>query len=155
MNKNKMPIGVIKMKNSNKYIFFWLSTFLILFSALTFLSQNNYFTDDNIVMTNNHLSINFLDKYGSFELERTDGGYFSFIDKNTEKEIDRTAREVFIGDRLILGDNSLYEVESIEGDKVYCTFKGKEEITWSLEKAVFSTSSDLLAKKSKDRKSVV
>ena len=136
------------MKNSNKYIFFWLSTFLILFSALTFLSQNNYFTDDNIVMTNNHLSINFLDKYGSFELERTDGGYFSFIDKNTEKEIDRTAREVFIGDRLILGDNSLYEVESIEGDKVYCTFKGKEEITWSLEKAVFSTSSDLLAKKS-------
>ncbi|KJS82701.1 MAG: hypothetical protein JM58_14020, partial [Peptococcaceae bacterium BICA1-8] len=99
--------------NNNNYIFLWLCTFLILFSALTVLYQNNYFTNDNIVMTNNHLSINFLDEFGSFELERTDGGYFSFIDKDTDKEIDQTAREVFIGDKLILGDNSLYEVESI------------------------------------------
>lgn len=133
--------------NNNNYIFLWLCTFLILFSALTVLYQNNYFTNDNIVMTNNHLSINFLDEFGSFELERTDGGYFSFIDKDTDKEIDQTAREVFIGDKLILGDNSLYEVESIEGDKVYCLFKGKEEISWSLDKAV-TTNSDLLAQKS-------
>jgi len=135
------------MKNNNKYFFIWLGTFIILFSALIVLNQNNYFTDDNIVMTNNHLSINFLDEYGSFELERTDGGYYSFIDKDTDKEIDQTAREVFVGDKLILGDNSLYEVEKIDDDKVYCTFKGKEEISWSLDKAVISINSDLLAQK--------
>ena len=71
-----------------------------------------------------------LEELGKFDLERTDGGYYSFVDIKTKKEIDQTSRAVFEGDELILADNSRYRVVEIEGDTVYCEYLGKEDISW-------------------------
>ncbi|MDK2822542.1 MAG: stage sporulation protein [Clostridia bacterium] len=140
------------MMNNKRFILMGLGIFILIFSSMYIISQNNYFSNRDLatVSSSNHLSINFLDEFGSFEVERTDGGFYSFIDINTKREIDRTARGVFEGDKLILSDNSLYEVEKIEGDKVYCRFKGKENISWipDWDKAVSTFSTNLLAEKS-------
>lgn len=133
------------MKTRNRLISFWLTTFLVVLCFLIALEKNEYFKDVNVFTSDNHLSINFLDKFGSFELERRDGGYYSFIDNETGQEIDQTARVVFEGDQLILSDNSLYEVEKIEGDQVFCVFKRKEEIAGK-DLAVISAQNNLLAK---------
>ncbi|MGI6226059.1 MAG: stage II sporulation protein P [Peptococcales bacterium] len=132
------------MKNKYRLISFWVVSFLIILSFLIVLERNEYFNNENISTSSSHLSINFLDKFGNFELERTDGGYFTFIDKDTGREIDQTARHVYIGDQLILSDNSLYEVEKIEGDEVFCRFIRKEEIAIK-EMAVLANQKDLLA----------
>jgi len=72
----------------------------------------------------------------SYELERTDGGYYTFIDGKTKRELDHTSRIVYPGDQLILGDNSFYEVTEIQGDLVYCQFKGIEKLSWPGELTV-------------------
>lgn len=68
------------------------------------------------------------DLLGQFEIERTDGGYYTFVDIESNKEIDRTARSVYEGDELVLEDNSLYRVVEINEDTVLCEYLGKEEV---------------------------
>lgn len=116
------------MKKGNNIISFWVISILLVLSLFAILESNNYFSQKAAVI-DNQISGNLLDSLGNFEMERTDGGYYTFIDKETGKEIDQTARGVFEGDQIILSDNSLYEVEEIDGDNVYCIYKGKEEIS--------------------------
>lgn len=63
--------------------------------------------------------------------ERTTGEYYVFYDIDNNKAIDMMSRNVYKGDKLILDDNSLYEVKEIEGDKVFCKFLKKEKIIWA------------------------
>lgn len=125
------------MKQSNRTITVWVITILLFFALIAVMDSNKFFQRNEFAVSENQLSAGLLDNIGSFEMERTDGGYYTFIDKETGQEIDQTARGVYEGDQIILSDNSLYEVERIEGDNVYCVFKGKEEIS-SKERAVFS-----------------
>ena len=125
------------MKQSIRTITVWVITILLFFALIAVMDSNKFFQRNEFAVSENQLSAGLLDNIGSFEMERTDGGYYTFIDKETGQEIDQTARGVYEGDQIILSDNSLYEVERIEGDNVYCVFKGKEKIS-SKERAVFS-----------------
>ncbi|NLJ26290.1 MAG: stage II sporulation protein P [Firmicutes bacterium] len=51
--------------------------------------------------------------------ERTDGGYFTLIDEDTQREVTKAARFLDIGDSYIDSDNRRYEVTRIEDDTVY------------------------------------
>jgi stage II sporulation protein P len=74
-------------------------------------------------------NIDIPDILGQFEVERTDGSYYTFIDMDNNREIDKIAREVYEGDELILADNSLYRVVEINEDTVLCEYLGQEEVT--------------------------
>ncbi|MFZ5943473.1 MAG: stage II sporulation protein P [Bacillota bacterium] len=135
------------MTKNKKYILAWSIVFVTA-SFFLFLFSNNPIKETGLLLNmNNHLSIDFLDEQGNFELERTDGGFYTFVDSETKKEIDRTARAVFKGDQLIIGDNTLFEVEKIEDDTVYCKNKGKENISWlpQWDAAVSAPAANLIA----------
>jgi len=122
------------MNEKKRYYLIKKLSVLFLF-AICFLLVNN---------TNLASAVNFPNSISSFEVERTDGGFYTLVDMETKKEIDQTARGVFKGDEIILADNSRYEVVKIEGDTVYCKYKGKENISWSpKDRAVFSESSQI------------
>lgn len=61
--------------------------------------------------------------------ERTDGGYFTLIDEDTQKEVTKAARFLDVGDSYIDSDNRCYEVTRIEDDIVYVkhTDKGTDK----------------------------
>ncbi|NLT96055.1 MAG: stage II sporulation protein P [Clostridia bacterium] len=128
------------MKKSKGAISLWVITFLFVLAAIAVVDSNNLFQgNEKEAVADNQLTAGLLDGIGIFEMERTDGGYYTFVDKESGREIDQTARNVYEGDQIILSDNSLYEVEKIEGDTVYCVYKGKEEISYN-EEAVFASS---------------
>lgn len=60
--------------------------------------------------------------------ERTDGGYFTLVDEETEREVTKAARILGVGDSYIDGDNQCYEVTRIEGDIVYVRNIGEKVV---------------------------
>ncbi|MBS3976921.1 MAG: stage II sporulation protein P [Syntrophomonadaceae bacterium] len=64
---------------------------------------------------------------GVYELERTDGGYYTILDSQG-KILDKTIRRVFPGDEFISEDNRLYRVTKIDGNSAYADFKKDVEL---------------------------
>ena len=60
--------------------------------------------------------------------ERTDGGYFTLIDEQTDKEVTKAARILDVGDSYIDSDNRCYEVTRIQGDIVYVRNTGEKVV---------------------------
>ena len=118
-----------KSKLRRKYITALLSICFVLASAFVYLAETGQILITDLASAASNLNINFLDKYANFNLERTDGGYYTFVDEEG-KEIDYTSRGVFIGDELIAEDNKHYEVTKIKDDKAYCKLIGTQNIVW-------------------------
>ncbi len=65
------------------------------------------------------------DILGGFEVERTDGGYYSILDENNQV-IHRTAHRLYRGDEYITAENMHYQITRIEGDFAYACLVGQE-----------------------------
>jgi len=66
---------------------------------------------------------------GLYELERDDGGYFTIL--NYEGNVlDKTARQVYVGDEFIAADNRHYRVAKIEGDTAFADLIGTREASF-------------------------
>lgn len=63
---------------------------------------------------------------GLYEQERNDGGYFTIVDKYGAV-LDKTARQVYVGDELIAADNKHYRVIKINGDTAIAEFVGQRD----------------------------
>lgn len=66
---------------------------------------------------------------GSYEKERTDGGYFVLADEQGNV-LDETSMQVYKGDEFIDADNHRYQVVRVEGDVAHCKFIGIETLAW-------------------------
>ncbi len=66
---------------------------------------------------------------GLYELERDDGGYYTIVNEDGEV-LDKTARQVYIGDEIIVFDNRHYQIVRIEGDTAIAKLKGHREMTF-------------------------
>ncbi|NLV15928.1 MAG: stage II sporulation protein P [Syntrophomonadaceae bacterium] len=64
---------------------------------------------------------------GAYELERTDGGYYTLIDKEGNV-LTKTAHQVYEGDEFITSDNLRYKVTDINGDDCSCKYVGREQM---------------------------
>ncbi len=65
--------------------------------------------------------------WGSFEVERTDGGHFSLVDESGHV-LTKTALPVYQDDEFIAPDNRRFKVARIEGDICQCTLVGQEKM---------------------------
>ncbi|MDH7576303.1 MAG: stage II sporulation protein P [Bacillota bacterium] len=63
--------------------------------------------------------------FSRFEVERTDGGYYSVLDEN-HQVIHRTAHRLYRGDEYITAKNMRYRITRVEGDFAYARLVGKE-----------------------------
>ena len=117
-------------KNRSGLIIILLSLLLIFIGGILYYNKS-YYRIYNVVAEAS-LDLNFLSSWGKGGEERTDGGYYTFVDENG-KEIDQMARQVYIGDEIIVEDNNRYRVIRIEKDTVYCKLMGKENIVWQPE----------------------
>ena len=79
----------------------------------------------------NMLVSTFSPEIGAFEIELEPGQYFTIKDENG-KELDKTSRQVYVGDELITHDNMHYRVEKVEGRTATAVFVGKEDIAWEI-----------------------
>lgn len=68
------------------------------------------------------------DLFGGFEIERTDGGYYTVLDEN-HQVIHRTAHRLYRGDEYITADNLRYRIIRVKGDYAYARLVGKEKET--------------------------
>ena len=66
---------------------------------------------------------------GLYELERDDGGYYTIVNEEGEV-LDKTARQVYVGDEIIVADNRHYQIVRIEGDTAIAKLKGHREMTF-------------------------
>lgn len=66
------------------------------------------------------------------ENELKPGEFITICDKHG-KELDKTSRQVYVGDEWIAEDNSHYRVEKVEGNKATAVFLGKEDIVWNVD----------------------
>lgn len=122
-----------KGKQNRKYLTALLCVCLVVFSSVVYLGESGQIILTGLASVASNLNISFLDRYANFNFERTDGGYYTFVDENNKKEIDYTNRGVFVGDELIAEDNNHYEVVKIDGDTAYCKLIGSEQIVWKDE----------------------
>ena len=87
-----------------------------------------------IMLGENMLVSVFSPDFGAFENELKPGEYFTILDKNA-KVLDKTSRQVYVGDELITADNLHYKVQKIEGKKAIAEFIGKEDIAWEVNES--------------------
>lgn len=104
---------------------------LLIFIGGTLYYKKSYYRIYN-VLAEAGLELNIPGSLGKWGEERTDGGYYSFVDENG-KEIDQMSRQVYIGDEIIVEDNNRYKVIEIKKDTVHCKLIGKENIVWKAE----------------------
>lgn len=67
--------------------------------------------------------------------ERTDGGYFTLVEEETENVVTKAARILDIGDSYIDSDNQCYEVTRVEEDIIYVRSTGESVLEVSQVKA--------------------
>lgn len=67
--------------------------------------------------------------FGSYESERSDGGYYTIVDEKG-KVLHQTAMGIFPGDEFIAQDNRRYKVSKVQGDMAYSEYVGTEKIAW-------------------------
>lgn len=116
-----------------------MNRLLTIFCILVMVLGGLFFAYENNPRVYNTLAeagieLNILDSLGKWEGELAGGEYYSFVDE-TGREIDQTARQVYIGDELIAEDNNRYKVTSINMDnkQAVCQLVGKEEIAYQEE----------------------
>lgn len=113
-------IGVMKMKNKRLRAFTVLAAFLAIAALVSTYGEQAIISAFN---TGIQLPAQ------SYEAELEPGQYITICDKNG-KELDRTSRQVYVGDELITEDNLHYRVEKVKGHVATAVFLGKENITW-------------------------
>lgn len=105
---------------------------IMVFGGLFFVYESNPQVYNTLAQAG--IELNILDSLGKWEGELAGGEYYSFVDE-TGREIDQTAREVYIGDELIVEDNNRYKVTSVDMAKkqVVCQLVGRENIVYQDE----------------------
>ncbi len=69
-----------------------------------------------------------------WEVELPVGQYFTIADNETNKVIDKIARKVYVGDRIITSDNKEYTVTSVNGRQAKARKTGvAKDIVWNPE----------------------
>lgn len=115
-------------KGINKIVI--LAGFLImLLGGLLYLYETNPYVYNTLGEAG--IEMNILDSLGKWEGELSAGTYYTLVDDNG-KELDQIGREVYIGDEMIMEDNSRYKVTQVDMNNhlATCRLVGKESIVW-------------------------